>query len=107
MENKKRLIDANAFIKECDSFIVNPPFAHPAIPWHRGLTLAVKTALLMPTVDAKPVVHGRWVDKREKMWDLERPVVIGCQCSVCGFFGCEEFNYCPNCGAKMDGDGNG
>ena len=53
----KRLIDANAFIKECDSYIVNPPFAHPATPWHRGLTLAAETALRMPTVDAVEVVR--------------------------------------------------
>ena len=57
MANEKRLIDANAFIKELDSFIVNPPFAHPATPWHRGITLAAKTALLMPTVDAVEVVR--------------------------------------------------
>ena len=45
-----RLIDAKAFIKELDSFVVNPPFANPATPWHRGITLAAETALRMPTV---------------------------------------------------------
>ena len=44
-----------------------------------------------PTVDAVPVKHGEWT------------VIDGCvSCSVCGE-PCMEFNYCPNCGAKMDG----
>jgi hypothetical protein len=36
------------------------------------------------------------------------------KCSQCGWSDCDtytgdtsEYNYCPNCGAKMDGDGNG
>ena len=42
-----------------------------------------------------PVVHGRWAN--------------GCQCSVCGdrhgSYNSRHrpyYNYCPNCGAKMD-----
>lgn len=57
----------------------------------------------MPTIDAVPVVHGRWqrfvVDRRHQ--------IEGDECSVCGFkyggLGIESFRYCPNCGAKMDG----
>lgn len=52
-----------------------------------------------PTVDAAPVVHGRWDDE--------------CRCTVCGWYGEDrykrdvyDFDYCPNCGARMDGDGN-
>ncbi|MBQ0037834.1 MAG: hypothetical protein KBS74_04085 [Clostridiales bacterium] len=54
----------------------------------------LKTA---PTIDAEPVVHGRWIDDDD-----------GYHCSICGedycylFFKCELYNYCPNCGAKMD-----
>ena len=57
-------------------------------------------------VDAVEVVHGRWEDG---------------ECTACGFDirdmidGESEFRswvwecvpYCPNCGAKMDGDGDG
>lgn len=52
----------------------------------------------MPTVDAAPVVHGRWI---------ERPFLLGTThvCSECNdYYGMphEIFKYCPNCGAKMD-----
>ena len=53
-----------------------------------------------PTVDAKPVVHGEWIDGRpyvNSRWKV---------CSVCKQTAPEPhggYNYCPNCGAKMDG----
>ena len=56
-----------------------------------------------PTVDAVEVVHGKWEWKpqNEMIWQL--------RCSVCGREdgANETYHYCPNCGAKMDGDGNG
>ena len=53
-----------------------------------------------PIVDAVEVVHGRWIDAREYCGDF--------MCSNCdALYGTNKFNYCPNCGAKMDGDGNG
>lgn len=52
-----------------------------------------------PTVDAKPVRHGRWIQDEFGTW-----------CSVCGLYAYRdkfdqpwESPYCPNCGAKMDG----
>lgn len=55
----------------------------------------------IPAADVQPVVHGKNLKK-------EYPTLF--QCSVCG---CEdwdtsevnygEYNYCPNCGARMDG----
>lgn len=56
--------------------------------------------LAIEEVDAVEVVHGRWVDN-----GIPESILSGC--SVCGFScGASTFNYCPNCGAKMDGDGN-
>ena len=53
--------------------------------------------------DVSPVVHGRWVEHFDEM-----------ECPVCKrqWNYCDNdtntFNFCPNCGAKMDrGDENG
>ena len=52
------------------------------------------------------VKHGRWIQ-----WGTFGDLA---KCSVCGkdsftmhFVAYQNFNYCPNCGARMDGDGNG
>lgn len=50
-----------------------------------------------PTIEAEPVRHGRWYWKPIDERTSERT------CSVCGQGGCDDFNYFPNCGAKMDG----
>ena len=49
------------------------------------------------TIEAEPVRHGRWYWKPIDERTSERT------CSVCGQGGCDDFNYFPNCGAKMDG----
>ena len=57
-----------------------------------------------PTIEAIPVVHGRWDAIFEKLWNVEFEVVTGFECSNCGHLEGFELNYCPNCGAKMDGE---
>jgi len=57
---------------------------------------------LAPTVDAVEVVHGRWVNPYMNRYGHP------CHCcSICGFTASyQDKNYCPNCGAKIDGDCN-
>ena len=64
-----------------------------------------------PTVDAVEVVHGRWEDESdeyEKGMDLRCLVCGGRADSFVG--GTEDWyclwkpNFCPHCGARMDGD---
>ena len=58
------------------------------------------------TVDAMEVVHGRWINQRSIFSGMFQ--IKGQDCSECGYtIGENPLNYCPNCGAKMDGDGNG
>ena len=64
--------------------------------WKRNTTFKADQSLIQnaPTID--PVRHGRWLFTDTNI----------CECSVCHT--CEpypfsEFDWCPNCGAKMDG----
>lgn len=70
----------------------------------------------IPAADVAPVVHGLWMPIRESEmtgWNpafAGRDPIGGYICSACkeeAVYDCnDEFvlsNYCPNCGAKMDG----
>lgn len=68
--------------------------AHPnAYHLTNYATLILREA---PTIDVAPVVHGRWI-----MHDDE--FGLTCECSACHIETMGDGNYCPNCGAKMDG----
>lgn len=53
----------------------------------------------IPTVDAVIVTHGHWET------NSDRPDSLICSVCKCGFdmWKHDPHNYCPNCGAKMDG----
>ena len=48
----------------------------------------------MPAADVAPVRHGRWERYGKNLGE----------CSECGEIVSVRNNYCPNCGARMDGD---
>lgn len=56
-----------------------------------------------PTIDAVPVVHGRWIDNTKL---IEGYPDYRFNCSECDFTvwraRLDRSRYCPNCGAKMD-----
>lgn len=56
-----------------------------------------------PRIEAKEVIHGRWNEKQEPISWCEDDVEVFFECSICGIYSPGETNYCPNCGAKMDG----
>ena len=59
--------------------------------------------IMLPTADVAPVRHGRWET------NSDRPDSLICSVCKCGFdmWKHDPHNYCPNCGAKMDGDADG
>ena len=88
-----------------------------SLPWEEEVDYLVDR---LPKADAVEVVHGRW---EQEIGDLHHGGVLY-YCSVCNklhfvkarhslisLSSHEELfskpNYCPYCGAKMDGDGNG
>ena len=60
----------------------------------------------VPTADVVPVRHGHWISKNPHGYEW---VFVCSNCDyVDGFPFNDRNNYCPNCGAKMDGGiGNG
>ena len=52
----------------------------------------------IPAVDAEPVRHGEW---REINVPKKYGGII-IRCSECNTKGTRMWNYCPNCGAKME-----
>lgn len=73
----------------------------------------VKILNQFPSSDVEPVKHGQWIGFGDGYADGEL-VYDMWECSECGYDadGADEkpnWNYCPNCGARMDGerkDGN-
>lgn len=68
-----------------------------------------------PTIDAVPVVHAGW--EREEVWFDNSYALLTMyvnKCSACGFRtekydikwpgSNSPYNFCPYCGARMDGD---
>ena len=99
MANEKRLVrtkDVMSFLcKRCNEMYSDEP-CEPSD------CLMLEELEKCPTVDAVPVVHGRW--------ELY-PSHMHRRCSVCKVeYDKPKFNiranYCPNCGADVRGDGN-
>ena len=56
-----------------------------------------------PAADVAEVRHGRWV----KIQFAGEPTTFGYRCSECILTNDIYTSYCPWCGAKMDGKGEG
>lgn len=99
-----RLIDANALEKFLNEKVKtladeNGWYDH----FVSGFDDAITYVENAPTIDAVPVVHGRW---NEPTWRFQDGFWV---CSCCNF--CTEasaaprlYKYCPNCGSKMDSE---
>lgn len=72
--------------------------------YRRGYDDCVEAILKAPAADVAPVVHGRWDESKEHFY-----LNNGCKewinfyCSECDAPNNSPTDYCPNCGAKMDG----
>ncbi len=68
---------------------------------------------MQPIADGVEVKYGEWLKTDRGIRvnaNTGQPMrVYHCECSCCGWHTGHqgiEFNYCPNCGAKMDGGTN-
>ena len=90
-----RYIDADKIITDMDDMKVDGEVFTTAVNY---VKLIVEDA---PTVDAEPVKHGKWenyiADTGVEHWRVIR-------CSECEKVAIERYNYCPNCGARMENE---
>lgn len=90
-----RLIDGDTLLAEYDKIHIGEPGR------------ARKLIAEQPTIDSEPVRHGQWVFSPDHAEGI---------CTMCNFkiygrpynntYLIVPYNYCPNCGAKMDGGTN-
>jgi hypothetical protein len=91
--SEQRLIDAVALIKKFN--IDDMTNVNGCVP----MAIAQRTINEAPTIDAVPVVRGRWVDTYKSGYHPQNCDI----CSACDCWSARKSAYCPNCGARMDG----
>ena len=57
---------------------------------------------VMPAADVAPVRHGRWIYHPDDLFPGDSTQECSC-CHEEEYLTLYNENYCPNCGAKMDG----
>ena len=98
-----RLIDADALKKLVKELRDDAPYSN--VRWYvcNVILSMLGDENQTPTIEAEPVRHGRWVSDEVDV--LFHCSVCETQISTSWDYDCDEmWNYCPNCGAKMDGD---
>ena len=76
-----------------------PLLEHAEYDNNYRLIIPVEAIKAAPVADVAPVVHGRWIQVDSTK----------CRCSHCDIIALialyphGDKNFCPNCGAKMDG----
>lgn len=87
----KRLIDANALKND----ILKSAVMIDDRGIQTGYEIAIELIKRQPTIDAEPVRHGKWIAHGDCG-------VTECSCCGWNIEECVGWNYCPNCGCRMD-----
>lgn len=118
-------IEREAFLKDIEERHCSP--CKEAGEYHNGFMCAgcwvgdLRSEVIgAPTADVAPVVHGVWIPVHESEISGWNPEVAGIDpiggyiCSACkneAIYDCNDkfvlSDYCPNCGARMDGGSDG
>lgn len=111
----KEYIEREAALEICKTEYQNRlrmlDYCGDTVAWNIGSEIKA-----IPAADVAEVVHGRWIPLRESEitgWNpgfAGHDPIGGYKCSNCNkeaVFDCNDSfvlsDYCPNCGAKMDG----
>ena len=113
---KPRYIDANLLLEELEE---NRPinWTNSEVETQRDFDFDLFKHMVgyQPTVDVEEVKHGEWRRNEPNPEQMKEFHKIGLgaaialssifwTCSCCGTWGTPRYKFCPNCGAKMDGE---
>ena len=96
-----RLIDAEKLESFLNGLIHDEWNKGVSTSWADAIDEVLELIKSLPTIEAEPVRHGYWKpfdDYNASLW---------WRCSRCGYTIDDDeipMNYCPECGARMDGD---
>ena len=79
------------------------------IGYNDGIDFAVSRLSVLPSAAVQPARHGCFIGTEYDGYADGNPAFYEWKCSECGcIFEDDEptYNYCPNCGARMDGKQN-
>ena len=79
-----------------------------SVAQNRMLSIIQMDMLKLPVADVVPVVRGWWEKEPSSYWRWTSSGAVAVtrttyRCGLCGRGTAVKSNYCPNCGAKMDG----
>lgn len=79
-----------------------------SVAQNRMLSIIQMDMLKLPAADVAPVVRGVWEKEPSSYWRWTSSGAVAVtrttyRCGLCGRGTAVKSNYCPNCGAKMDG----
>jgi hypothetical protein len=76
----------------------------------RALINSIQDISAIKVADVQPVKHGQWIRSNDQCWltcpfcDADVDVSCGTPFFYVDNDEVDHINFCPNCGAKMDGD---
>ena len=97
-----RLIDADRAMEIVRDQGIAHPNAYHLTNYATLILREAPTVDAVPAADVAPVRHGRW-EKQSGLYSCSecgKTCPYDVQADVIEYWAC---NYCPNCGAKMDG----
>ena len=105
--DEKEYIERGALMSDIDETVIFTVREGAQLPnaEMRGANKVIDRIKAASAADVVEVRHGEWGDTGDFQLDT---IYSGWKCSECDFIYCGgKFNYCPHCGAKMDGKGEG
>lgn len=99
----QRLIDADALIPMMKYATTDSEIG--VFPIKIGFNAITEVINNASTIDAEPVRHGKWIKADSQQYFRKHYPCF--TCSECGYRkdSQKKWNYCPNCGCRMDENG--